>query len=218
MAFKDFTTFAAASQAIFCIYYFYVILCKFGDLMQKTGNWKYSYNLFCDEISDRALKPEEILEVFKISLKMKKEGSPTDLIAKNALAIINHDRWKAFFLMKIWNGEESKGQKNDIFAEMMKVLSDVSNPKSIFIPFDRLELILKYIVPFKEALRIYIDNEGGISEFCEKTEKNKDKEDRINQSSLSRFLRYHAKPKIAFMRKLSKAIGGNGIEVSISGD
>lgn len=174
-------------------------------------NWKDWLKLLYQDQAERNLSSKEVLEVFRLAITMDKEDVELDLVVKSALAAINRNKLKVFLLMRIWKEQESKKDRTEVLSEIQKELSEVRDAKSIFIPFIDLDLQEKHILEFKDALRSEIDKQGGIREVC-----NRNPRVKLNESSLSRFLRYNAKPKAPYMDKLNQALGKEGLEVKVN--
>lgn len=173
-------------------------------------NWKAWIELLYRDGEQKKLKSLEILDIFKVSIDMKKAGVEPDFIVKTTIEAVTRDNLKVYLLMKIWKEQDSEKERSEVLAEIRKQLSGRKETKSIYVSFDNLSLIEEHILEFKNGLRMEIDKQGGIREICAKSANGSYP---LNESSLSRFLRYNSKPTASYMVKIKSALGIEGLEV-----
>lgn len=147
------------------------------------------------------------LELYDIAIKMKKEGHSSLFIT--AAVRVASEFEGVYDLMKMWEEETEKKEREEIIADIQDMIDDCSlSVKTVapYIRFDDLETIAKNIRKFKDSLRLIVEQNGGLNKLSELTG--------IPQPSLSRFFSTVSMPKRVTLLKIAKALNLSAVEVA----
>jgi DNA-binding phage protein len=154
-----------------------------------------------------ALAPDVKMEIIEICHKMKVSGLPSEFIATAATTAFEFEG--VYDLLKIWDGEDSVEERNEIVADIQGLIDDCNQHEKIegvYVRFDDLGQIAANIRAFKDTLRDIVDKKGGVTRLAELTG--------IPQPSVSRFFNSAAMPRRTTLNKFARALGLSQIEIS----
>lgn len=113
-------------------------------------------------------------------------------------------------LMKLWENESSKQEKEEIIADIQDMLdacNQTEKADEYYVKFNDLDAIAGNIRAFKDSLLQVVIKHGGIGHLAELTG--------IPQPSLSRFFNSNAMPYRTTLLKIAKALELDEIKIEL---
>lgn len=139
------------------------------------------------------------IHLFQIATQMKVSGLSDHFIVSSVRVALVLDG--LYDLMKMWEAEKNKNERDEIIADIQEVLDD-SEQKGVTeltsVRLNDLDAVSKNIRAFKDSLLTKVVENGGISRLSESTG--------IPQPSLSRFFNTNTMPRRATLLKIAKAL------------
>ena len=153
------------------------------------------------------LTPEQDVNLFSISLKMKKANLPSKFISAAIRTALHYEG--VADLIFLWNEESLSKERDEIIADIQELIDDCSRQEKeehLYIKLNDLESVKNNIREFKDGLLRVINESGGITELSRLTH--------IPQPSLSRFLNSNAMPRRRTLLKIAEALHLDAVSIS----
>lgn len=146
-------------------------------------------------------KPENVLDIFSIGLRMRSSGLSPLFVASVAFMAIEYEG--TYDLMVLWDRSKDGSNRDDILADLQDEVDGYIEASSqrvnaSKINFNELDQHVAKVVEFKQALRKLVNDWGGISKLAEATG--------IPQPSLSRFFSSASLPRRTTLCKIRDAL------------
>ncbi len=148
------------------------------------------------------------IELMEIGLQMCKAGLSNKFVATAVETAFKFE--DIYYLMKLWIDENDKNERKEIANDIQSFVNDFVQKEAserVYIRFDDFTSIVKNITEFKNALRLKVDDAGGVVALSKKTG--------IPQPSLSRLFNSTSIPHRVTLLKIAKALSLKQVEITV---
>lgn len=159
-------------------------------------------------MEEAVINSDAKIELMEIGLLMCKTGLSNKFVAAAVESAFKFE--DIYYLMKLWIDEDDNAERKEIAQDIQYLVNDyVKNERSkrVYIHFDDVTSITKNIKEFKNALRLKVEEAGGVVTLSKKTG--------IPQPSLSRFFNSTSIPHRVTLLKIAKALSLKQVEIAV---
>ena len=155
------------------------------------------------------LTPDQDINLFSISNKMKQSGLPPKFISMAIRTALQYEG--VADLIFLWNDEADVNERNEIISDIQELIDDCNRNEQEeyrFIKLNDLESVSHNIREFKDGLLKIVNDKGGISALSKLTH--------IPQPSLSRFFNSNAMPRRRTLMKIAEVLNLDAVQINTS--